>query len=250
MRKKKDKIDLVYKETREFFDGRAQKYNSVNPYGATMYQDNNSELVNRRNEAEVKRILPLLKIDTNSIVLDVACGVGRWADALKESGMKQYYGTDFSSKLIEIAKQRVQQSNCEFLVADVGETKEKLQRKAKDGIDCNRVILSGVLLYLNDKDIKSFFEDINELCTDNTRVYIRVPIGIEERLTLKDFYSDELETEYNAIYRTRDEYYEFMKDSLLNDGYVIETEGYIFEDDSLNNRQETRQYFFILSNEG
>ena len=48
----------------------------------------------------------------------------------------------------------------------------------------------------------------------------------------------------------RDEYYEFMKDSLLNDGYVIETEGYIFEDDSLNNRQETRQYFFILSNEG
>ena len=34
---------------------------------------------------------------------------------------------------------------------------------------------------------------------------------MESRLTLKDFYSDELDADYNAIYRTENEYMEFFQ---------------------------------------
>lgn len=250
MRVKKEKIDLAYQATKCFFEERAQRYHEANPYGATMYQDHNSELAEKRNEMEVKKILPLLKIDHNSVVLDIACGVGRWADVFKGLGIKRYVGTDFSSSFIKIARQRIQQPNFDFIAADACDTVKKLSGGGIDGCGIfNRMILSGVLLYLNDKDVQRLFGDIHQLCAGHTRIYIRVPIGMEERLTLKDFYSDELETEYNAIYRTKTEYHKFMEDSLIQNGFRIESEGYIFEDDSLNNRQETRQYYFILTND-
>ena len=247
-------MDLIYKDTKAFFEERAEKYNDANPYGATMYQDNNSELVKNRNEMEKQRILPLLRIDPQSVVLDIACGVGRWADILGDSQMKQYYGTDFSSKMIGIARERVQQPNCSFYIADTGEIKEVFKNPGwdKSGSEkyaCNRILLAGILCYLNDQDIGKLFDDLNDICAADTRIYIRVPVGIEERLTLKDFYSDELKTEYNAIYRTRNEYYKIMEGTLIKNGFHIEEEGYLYEDDSLNNRVETRQYFFIISRE-
>ena len=253
MRLKKEKIELDYNATKAFFDARAEKYTSANPYGVTMYQDDNSKMVYERNQAEAEKILPYLQINSESVVLDIACGVGRWADILEDTGMKAYYGLDFDDKLINIAKERVEYPACSFFVAGVDEIKDVLWNRVEGERQgslkqlCNRILLAGILCYLNDKDIVKLFSDLNDICDTNTKIYIRVPVGIDERLTLKDFYSDELKTEYHAIYRMRDEYYEFMESTLLNEGFYIEKEGYLFEDASLNDRAETRQYFFVLS---
>ena len=75
---------------------------------------------------------------------------------------------------------------------------------------------------------------------------VRSPIGTDYRLTLKDFYSEELKSDYNAIYRTRDEYIKLFEDSLIPAGFSVTDEGFMFDDDSLNNRKETIQYYFIL----
>lgn len=65
-------------------------------------------------------------------------------------------------------------------------------------------------------------------------------------MTLKDFYSEELRDDYNAIYRTRDELLEIFEDTLFENGFSVEQEGYLFEEPELNNRKETSQYYFIL----
>lgn len=80
----------------------------------------------------------------------------------------------------------------------------------------------------------------------NSIVCIREPIAVQDRLTLKNFYSNELEDNYNAIYRTRDELLAFFQETLLCSGFIVKKEHYLFEENSLNNRKETAQYYFIL----
>ena len=57
---------------------------------------------------------------------------------------------------------------------------------------------------------------------------------------LKDFYSDELEADYNAIYRTENEYREFFKELNCNEINSFD----IFMD--LNKRSETQYMSFVI----
>lgn len=77
-------------------------------------------------------------------------------------------------------------------------------------------------------------------------VCIRDVIGISERLTLQDFWSEELNDYYNATYRTREEVMEFLKKTFLEKGFHVCEDNFWFDGAELNNRKETAQYYFIL----
>ena len=64
---------------------------------------------------------------------------------------------------------------------------------------------------------------------------------IETRLTLKDFYSEGLESDYNAIYRTEPEYVDFFKK--FNGNNIFS--GDIFKE--LSDHSETQYKFFIIN---
>jgi ubiquinone/menaquinone biosynthesis C-methylase UbiE len=243
MRITEQNTEIDYKETKRFFKNRAVKFSEDNPYSVTMYQDHNKELVRERNQKEVEKLFPLLKLDTESKVLDAACGIGRWADALPEE-IKEYCGVDFSGELIEIANQRNFRENFSFLEGAVNEMESVLARYGKGMF--NRILMAGILMYLNDKELQSALEQIEGRCEEHSVLCIREPIGIKERLTLKDFYSEELEDNYNAIYRTRQEIMRFLDIAFIKKGFKISLEGILFDEDALNNRKETVQYFYIL----
>lgn len=240
----KEKIENInYCETKHFFSKRASKFNENNPYSVTMYQDNNVDLVKARNEAEIKKLLPKISITKESKVLDVACGIGRWADALPDN-IIEYCGVDFSCELIEIANRRNQKSNFFFYEGAANEIEHVLRENKKGKY--NRFLLIGILMYLNDKDVESVLKQVENNCEEHGIICVREPIGLTERLTLKDFYSDELQDNYNAIYRNRDEMKINFEKVLFNRGFRIREEGFMFEGDALNNRKETAQYYFIL----
>lgn len=113
MRITEEIVDIDYHETKRFFEKRADKFSADNPYSVTMYQDHNKELVRERNRKETEKLLPLLKLHEDSRVLDVACGIGRWADAMPDY-IEQYCGVDFSGELVEIARQRNKKDNFYF----------------------------------------------------------------------------------------------------------------------------------------
>ena len=110
----------------------------------------------------------------------------------------------------------------------------------------NRILIVGILMYLNDVDMADSLRQIEKVCETKSVICIREPIAIEERLTLKDFFSEELNDYYNAIYRTRDELMVSINEMFLNKGFRIKEEGFLFDDDTLNNRKETAQYYYIL----
>lgn len=244
MRVTKKIEDIDYQNTKNFFKRRAGKFKDTNPYSVTMYQDNNVELVAKRNKQEIQKIKPLLGIQEETKVLDIACGIGRWADAIVEP-VEEYCGIDFSGELIQIAKERNQRENFFFYEGSVSEIEKILQLNNKSKF--NVILLMGILMYINDADIDDFFTQVERQCETNAKICIREPIGLFDRLTLKDFYSEDLQDSYNAIYRTKEELMKFLDKGFLERGFIIEEEGFLFEEGGLNNRKETSQYYFILS---
>lgn len=235
---------IQYEETQNFFKGRASKFNEENPYSVTMYQDNNPQLVIERNIHEISVLKPLLDLNEESSVLDIACGIGRWADSMNEN-INKYCGIDFSPELIEIAHKR--NSACEkktFLVGAANETKKVLEENNQGKF--NVVLLIGILMYLNEDDVIDTLMQIVDVLEEHAVICVREPVGLDNRLTLKNFYSQELKDNYNAIYRTRTELMNIFKETLLKNGFEITKEGFLFEKASLNNRSETEQYYYIF----
>ncbi len=235
--------DIDYTETKHFFKNRADKFKEDNPYAVTMYQDDHPELVRERNQKEIEKLKPMLAVNKKTKLLDIACGIGRWADAITEE-IEEYCGIDFSGELIKIANERNRRENFFFYEGSATDIASVLAAQKRETY--NTVLLIGILMYINDKDMDCFLEQLERICDEQAKICIREPIGLKDRLTLKDFYSNELNDEYHAIYRTRNELMKFMNNSLISKGFSIEKEGFLFEEDGLNNRKETAQYFFVL----
>lgn len=236
-------IEIDYDHTRGFFERRSERFDGDNPYAVTMYQNNNRKLVESRNKKEVEKLLPMIQLDSESRVLDIACGIGRWADAI-ECDIDEYCGIDFSPKLIQIARERNRKDNFHFFDGDIGAITQILSDSAMDKFD--RVLLMGILVYLNDRDIQDLFDEVEPNLKEHTIICIREPIAVEHRLTLKDFFSEDLEDYYNAIYRTRDELQVIFGDSLVKQGFTLVADGVLFDEQDLNNRKETIQYYFTF----
>ncbi|MBP5787104.1 MAG: class I SAM-dependent methyltransferase [Kiritimatiellae bacterium] len=243
MRVKKEHLELDNGHIRDFFRARAGKYKEANPYAVTMYQDEHPELVKQRDEREKAKLLPLLGLDKDSRVLDLACGIGRWADAVADK-VGLYLGIDFSAELVSIAEKRINVPNVRFRVGAATELDAVLAPDEQ----FNRVLIVGLLMYLNDDGVQRCARTLEKHCDQGTVICIREPLGIDARFTLKDHFSPELNATYNAVYRTRDELVALLAPALLSNGFTIGHEGFLFGDQVLNNRKETSQYFFILEN--
>lgn len=240
------KVSIDYDETLKFFEERGAKKNLKYLYNHTMYQDSNPDIVIERDIYEKKKILELLKIDNNDKVLDIGCGVGRWGEEVIKKNAK-YLGLDFSKNLLTLASENLSKYNnvnydlvnCSFQDMLAGIKKSKIQGHF------NKIIITAVLIYLNDEDIIKGFNDIKQIVDKDCLIYIKETIALNDRLTLNRYYSDELKAEYDAIYRTKEEYKSMLQKSLLDDSFEI-----IFEDElypnELKNRKETTQYFFLI----
>lgn len=103
------------------------------------------------------------------------------------------------------------------------------------------------MVYLNDEDITSLLERLVHLTAKGSILYVRVPVGLERRLTLKDHFSEELGQYYHAIYRSVSEYEALFKEALPTFAVTISRPLY---PDELCNRKETGQHIFILQETG
>ena len=249
MRVKDVKINIDDAQVRTFFENRTKKklpymVNYIN------YQDNHPELALERDEYESKRIMPLLEFKRHSKVLDIGCGVGRWAKHIFTNRELQceYSGVDYSHNLLKLAKcYFANNSKCCFYEGNFQEILSVLPKHdIKNRYDM--VFINGVMMYINDEDIKLCLENTKKLVKRNGRIYFKESVGIKNRLTLDKIYSDELTSQYSAIYRSINEYDALIKEYFLNDGYKLVHKDAMWSSD-LENRKETTAYFWILEKE-
>jgi 2-polyprenyl-3-methyl-5-hydroxy-6-metoxy-1,4-benzoquinol methylase len=236
------KVDIDADAVSAFFADRARRYKERQPLVTVIYQDEHPELAEARDAHEKATLLPLLKPTNRDMVLDIGCGIGRWADVLR-GRVARYHGTDFSAELVQIAKERL--SDCPpFTFQHLSAQQSTAHELAFSG-PFDLVIIAGLFIYLNDHDCLQVFRQICALTTPNARLLLREPIATENRLTLSEVWSDELKHHYSAIYRPLADYRSMIQEVLVPADFHIAASGDLFPS-NLANRLETKQHYFIL----
>ena len=218
-----DKVNVSGDSIREFYDNRARAFESGEKSSNTtvLLGDNNPEYADKWNDFEKKKIMPSLKLNKNKNVLDIGCGIGRWAESvIPECG--QYVGIDFSVEMVKAATKRFSNvGNALFKQATFLELFEDSELTARK---YDAVIIAGVSMYINDEILSQCYEKLPSVLNPGAVIYIEESIGVGKRLTLNGIWSEALKSDYNAIYRTREEYRNILgpmleKTNVLEDDY-------------------------------
>lgn len=203
-----EKINIKSENTKTFYDKRAQSMQMMdNPYVAVLLGDQDPNHAAKWNDFEKRFIQPQLRIDWNSIVLDIGSGIGRWAESLIPICGK-YIGTDYSIEMVKTASER-----CCFPKMDYEFYNLSFQETVNHHFDTkfNRLIVAGVCMYINDADLLGCYDGVLKLLDEKCIIYFTETVGIRTRLTLDEMPSEALKTTYDVIYRTPEEYCEYYK---------------------------------------
>ena len=223
-----------------FFESRATQKENSHPLTMTMYQS--PELATQRDAHEKGLISPKLQLSSNANVLDIGCGNGRWYEALQAEGVL-YTGIDFSPALIAIAKEKYcRDPRSTFHVKNAYDLTPDLM--ISSGRPFTHVIISGVLLYLNNEEVFKLFKNLAAIVEPGTIIFIREPLAMEQRLTLKAHWSEELKAQYNAIYRTGNELQSLIDSNTDAFSLDLLDMGPMYPEE-FNNRKETQQHYLI-----
>ncbi len=239
------KIDINTQNTVDFYNERAKRAAEMEcPYTAVLLGDQNPEHAAQWNIFEKENILPLLKIGNDNAVLDIGCGMGRWAESVIP--LTGYYlGADFSSEMVNIAKQRCafESKDYDFIAASFQDVVSKPEGTFKRRFD--RVIIGGVCMYINDADLKMCMDKLNDLLDEHCIMYLTETAAIEKRLTLDSCPSEALKTTYDVIYRTPSEYNEYYK-VLIDNGFKIIKQDFLPHLNCEKGFSETDRWYTIL----
>lgn len=235
-------IDITEEEVKTFYNERAKMAKAGNGKAAVLLGRQDPESLLEREQYDRKYILPMLDVGPETRVLDLGCGVGRWAELLMPH-CAYYCGVDISDEMIQIAEQTCGKVGGHFHLCCMSVLGAVKQKAAFWGGRFNMVIASGVFMYLNDSALKEAVQNLPNLLQENCILYFSDPLGLNERLTLKQHPSDDLHTAYSAIYRTEAEYLELYA-PLLELGFSIVKNEYrpLFGE----NYPDTRRHHFIL----
>lgn len=226
------KIDINNQKTKIFWEDRANS-NNITMATVLLGDDKTGKAQEDRNKKEASLLLSLLD-NRNFKILDIGCGNGRWANNLYNK-IDKYLGVDYTKSLINYASSKFLDSNhITFLHSSV------LDLNVEEiGTDYDLIICTGVLMYINDLDLKKVFELIHKISPKY--FYLQESISlINSRLTLNNIESASLNANYSAIYRTPEEYEKYFTD--FN---VIKSD--LLLDDKIGGRSETNaKYWFLM----
>lgn len=226
----------------DFFERRVQKDHGLY---TTMLQD--VGLAKSRNLEETKILESLFPENEKLAILDLGCGSGRLLQLfLSLNKIHSYVGIEGVTRLVEQLRLEHDPHVCSFYCVNLESDSIPSIQSQPD-----TVLLSGILLYLNDSAVKNILKTIVEIASEKSRIYIREPISIlENRLVLNGHFSSELQDVYSACYRTEKELIERFFSILTEGGFVLKKTDQMYHDPNLNNRKETIQKYFYFEKVG
>lgn len=230
-------IDPV--RVRQFFSARSRHVDGQNPLATALLHDERPALAQARDQYERQFAMALLDLDGSQEVLDVGCGIGRWTESLlaRSAG---YTGIDYTPSLLDAA--RAAHPRGRFALVDAANGLDLAVLDRTRGFD--RVVVSGLLNYLNDGEVAGALLRITQVCAPGARVYLRTAVSTGSRLTLRGDWSEEMAEEYHAIYRTPAELEALLRAGFGAAGFTLAEAGDLFPP-ALNAWEETRQGYHL-----
>lgn len=235
-------VSINTNHVKDFYNKRASMI-SEQGWGAVSLGANDPTIADRVYNYDHDILFPKLNITPETRVLEIGCGMGRWANIILPH-CRAYCGVDFSEDMLKAAKQvchdRLDRGTFYHMSAS---TAVKTEPDFFGGA-FGSILFSGVCMYINDEDLQEIFAQLPQLCQKNCTICIRETAALAERLTLNEFPSKELNTSYNAIYRSPHEYNQLFK-PLIDVGFSIVEQDFLPA--SLGRkRKETNSWCTIL----
>ena len=233
-------VDIDTSKTIEFYNQRVRNMDSrKEKYTTVLLGDQDPDKAVKWDAFEKPFILPKLKLDDSKNVLDLGCGIGRWAETVAPL-CNHYTGIDFSEEMIEYSKNKINRDNCTFINKAIIDSfsDENLLKYKYDA-----VIFTSVAMYINDDVLVQCYSKLCNIVNRNAIIYFEESAGVGERLTLNHIWSENLNSYYEAIYRTDQEYLNLM--SVLLEKCEILESGFLRELDT-KEQQDTSHWYVIL----
>ncbi len=239
-----DNVQIECSRVHKFYEQRARQLgNDLSAVNLT----GNPDVSQKRDALEKKTVLSLLNLKGSESVLEIGCGLGRFPEALY-GRIRLYLGVDQSAEMIRIAHirhRRHPEIRFQSLTAEEIAPGSLLHPPPFD-----LLLTMGLFVYLNDVAADALVRTMGMLAATECRIYVRETVSlIGRRLTLNNFFSQELGERYSAIYRTPEEYEAMFRKHLFPIGFTTESSDWLLTKE-LGARKETNQRFFLLSRKG
>jgi SAM-dependent methyltransferase len=167
----------------------------------------------------------------NSTFFDIGCGYGEWSFFLKEK-FKNIYAYENSPTMCSHMRALIKENNYKNInVTEADVSSIKFTKKF------NFALLSGILIYLDDSRCNHLLKQLQEASESKAKIIIRDGTALEEEYLINGKYSEALNSNYYAIYRTKDQYISLMKKYGFE---LIKDEDMFKEGSPLNKWQNTR----------
>ena len=196
----------------------------------------NKNFSKEKSNNEMKKIQDLLFSDNRnySSCLEIGAGSCQWTYILSKIS-KKVLATDTSKGMLDIGKGHIinkkPKNKIDFFYGDICD-KENPPNSPYD-----LVFISGLILYLSKDQFNKLTKFISNNTKPSTNLVLREPVGIKKEFVLDNVYSEELKTNYSAIYRTEKNIIDAFK--LKN--FFVKTNEWLHPDNSKFNKwEETR----------
>lgn len=235
-----EKINIDTENTISFYNQRAKTIKTrEREYTTVLLGDQDPDFSVKWDAYEKQFILPKLKLTKEKLILDIGCGIGRWAEAVVGQ-CKEYYGVDFSSEMIAVAKENIKKENCHFYTMSLVDALSDPKITARK---YDIVLMTGVSMYINEDELKESYRLLRNLVNKDSLFYFEESVGKKERLTLNHIWSEDLKDYYGAIYRTREEYKSLIRECMKEVEFI--EEGYMNFLDK-KEQSETSHWYAVL----
>lgn len=222
-------------QVKQFWENRSNTYAKVQFESiANLEQDPENLALKIRDETA--KVFDWLPDITGKNILDLGAGVGQWTFRFAERLANTITAVEYAEGLAEIGRQeaiRRQFNNIEFIVSPA----ECFISKGPFDI----VFISGLFVYLNDNQAEQLLQNLQQMVGQKTCLLLRDGSGVQRRHEINSKFSDHLQAEYSATYRTPEEYTSLFEAA----GFTcLRQENMFPEGHPLNKYPETRLRLF------
>ena len=166
--------------------------------------------------------------------IEIGAGTCQWTYILSKIS-NSLLATDTSKGMLELGQKYLSDNypkiDIKFYIGDICEEIQPINTPY------DLVFISGLILYLNQIQFSKLLKFINANTSKDAILILREPIGINKEYVLDNVYSDELKTNYSAVYRTENK----IINSFKSNNFILETNDWLHPDNSKFNKwKETR----------
>ena len=140
--------------------------------------------------------------------IEIGAGTCQWIPLLKKFS-KSVLATDTCISMLKKGKEYIEEKynskGISFFWGDI------LHEKKPQKSPYDLFFISGLILYLDEKNFFDLLNFINNNASEDAIILMREPVAINKRYILDNVFSEELQMNYSAIYRTEKEIIENLQ---------------------------------------